>query len=253
MTLLIHVSSSNVYTAIDNSVLFYSMYASYCSRFSCLLTTPLSFLFTPSVAHRLSSIVHCDSIIVMAKGQVVEKGTHQQLMKSLGVYARMWEAQNGEALDRGVDVDQDVGDITINTPTDSFENGGDNFDSSFSGDGSGIGGSSFSTSSIKCRTASASQPSGSTSSESLASLVIDGGCKGLTWESMEPVNLMRSTAREDRLGFIGDMRADTQNHGYRTKSVLDSNSIRSLGEMSGGEDAASALKPTDGDSAEEQI
>ena len=69
--------------------------------------------------------MHCDSIIVMAKGQVVEKGTHQQLMKSLGVYARMWEAQNGEALDRGVDVDQDVGDITINTPTDSFDNGGE--------------------------------------------------------------------------------------------------------------------------------
>lgn len=189
----------------------------------------------------------------MAKGQVVEKGTHQQLMKSLGVYARMWEAQNGEALDRGVDVDQDVGDITINTPTDSFDNGGDNFDSSFSGDGGGIGGSSFSASSIKCRSTS-SQPSGSTSSESLASLVIDGGCKGLTWESMEPVMMMRSTAREDRLGFIGDMRADSQNLGYKAKSALDSNAIAALGELPGGDNILSVLKETaDGDGAEEQI
>ena len=36
----------------------------------------------------------------MEKGRVVETGTHQQLIKSRGVYAKMWEAQNGEALDQ---------------------------------------------------------------------------------------------------------------------------------------------------------
>ena len=49
----------------------------------------------------MSSIVHCDAIIVMEKGSVVETGTHQELIKSSGVYAKMWQAQNGEALEQG--------------------------------------------------------------------------------------------------------------------------------------------------------
>ena len=49
----------------------------------------------------MSSIVHCDAIIVMEKGSVVETGTHQDLIKSNGVYAKMWQAQNGEALEQG--------------------------------------------------------------------------------------------------------------------------------------------------------
>ena len=42
----------------------------------------------------------------------------------------------------------------------------------------------------------------SATSESLASLVISGGGKGLTRGSMEPLMMMQSGAREDRLGFI---------------------------------------------------
>ena len=37
----------------------------------------------------------------MEKGSVVETGTHQDLIKSSGVYAKMWQAQNGEALEQG--------------------------------------------------------------------------------------------------------------------------------------------------------
>ena len=66
--------------------------------------------------------------------------------------------------------------------------------------------------------------------------------------------MMRSTAREDRLGFIGDMRADSQNLGYKAKSALDSNAIAALGELPGGDNILSVLKGTaDGDGAEEQI
>jgi NHLM bacteriocin system ABC transporter peptidase/ATP-binding protein len=41
------------------------------------------------VAHRLSTIIDCDEIIVMEFGQIVERGTHQELMKENGVYAKL--------------------------------------------------------------------------------------------------------------------------------------------------------------------
>ena len=50
---------------------------------------------TVTIAHRLSSIVHCDNIIVMNQGRVVEQGTHQELLQSIdGMYSRMWKVQN---------------------------------------------------------------------------------------------------------------------------------------------------------------
>jgi hypothetical protein len=48
-----------------------------------------------TVAHRLSSIAHCDRILVLQRGRLVEQGTHPELLKiPNGVYKRMWEAQN---------------------------------------------------------------------------------------------------------------------------------------------------------------
>jgi subfamily B ATP-binding cassette protein MsbA len=50
------------------------------------------------IAHRLSTIMHADEIFVMESGQVVEHGTHAQLLDKRGVYADLYERQfNNEA------------------------------------------------------------------------------------------------------------------------------------------------------------
>lgn len=49
------------------------------------------------IAHRLSTVVNADEIIVLADGQIAERGTHDQLLKiKNGVYAHMWELQAQE-------------------------------------------------------------------------------------------------------------------------------------------------------------
>jgi subfamily B ATP-binding cassette protein MsbA len=45
------------------------------------------------IAHRLSTIRHADEIIVLQKGKIVEKGTHEQLMGNNGLYRRLVEMQ----------------------------------------------------------------------------------------------------------------------------------------------------------------
>jgi subfamily B ATP-binding cassette protein MsbA len=46
------------------------------------------------VAHRLSTIIHADEIIVLDKGRIIEKGTHRQLSAQNGLYAQMITMQS---------------------------------------------------------------------------------------------------------------------------------------------------------------
>ena len=45
------------------------------------------------VAHRLSTIMDCDEIIVMEFGKIVERGTHQDLLNMNGVYAQLIDSK----------------------------------------------------------------------------------------------------------------------------------------------------------------
>jgi ATP-binding cassette, subfamily B, bacterial len=48
------------------------------------------------VAHRLGTIMHADNIYVLEKGQIIEQGTHLELVDKKGLYYAMWRQQIGE-------------------------------------------------------------------------------------------------------------------------------------------------------------
>jgi ABC-type transport system involved in Fe-S cluster assembly fused permease/ATPase subunit len=48
------------------------------------------------IAHRLSTVVDADRILVMEQGRIVEQGDHKQLLAQQGLYSRMWALQQEE-------------------------------------------------------------------------------------------------------------------------------------------------------------
>jgi len=48
------------------------------------------------IAHRLSTVIDADKILVMEKGRVVEQGNHQQLLEQQGLYSNLWKIQQEE-------------------------------------------------------------------------------------------------------------------------------------------------------------
>ncbi|GIU51432.1 MULTISPECIES: ABCB family ABC transporter ATP-binding protein/permease [Shewanella] len=50
------------------------------------------------VAHRLSTIIDADKIVVLSQGKIAEQGTHQGLLDQNGVYAKLWRIQNEQTI-----------------------------------------------------------------------------------------------------------------------------------------------------------
>ena len=70
------------------------------------------------IAHRLSTVIKADEIIVLKEGVIVERGTHQSLLAANGEYASMWRRQQeaAEALEVLEQAEEDLGSINIPTP-----------------------------------------------------------------------------------------------------------------------------------------
>jgi ATP-binding cassette, subfamily B, bacterial len=54
------------------------------------------------IAHRLSTVVGADEIIVLDRGRIAERGTHAQLLRQNGAYARLWQLQQRAAISETV-------------------------------------------------------------------------------------------------------------------------------------------------------
>jgi ATP-binding cassette, subfamily B, bacterial len=57
---------------------------------------------TIAIAHRLSTILAADVILVVNRGQIVERGTHQELLAEGGLYSRLYREQFASSRRRGV-------------------------------------------------------------------------------------------------------------------------------------------------------
>jgi len=51
---------------------------------------------TLTIAHRLSTVVDADEILVLEHGRIVERGSHARLLAANGTYSRMWRLQQDE-------------------------------------------------------------------------------------------------------------------------------------------------------------
>ena len=49
------------------------------------------------IAHRLSTVVNCDAILVIREGKIIEQGTHDELLKLSGAYHAMWMRQSDDS------------------------------------------------------------------------------------------------------------------------------------------------------------
>jgi ATP-binding cassette, subfamily B, multidrug efflux pump len=54
-----------------------------------------------AIAHRLSTIARMDRLVVLDRGRIVEQGTHAELLRAGGHYARLWKRQSGGFIDSG--------------------------------------------------------------------------------------------------------------------------------------------------------
>jgi len=60
------------------------------------------------IAHRLSTVIDADQIVVMDDGSVVEAGTHEQLLQRDGLYRHLWELQQSEENNPGAGTSEET-------------------------------------------------------------------------------------------------------------------------------------------------
>jgi ATP-binding cassette, subfamily B, heavy metal transporter len=60
------------------------------------------------IAHRLSTVVGADQILVLERGKIVERGAHRELLAAGGVYENMWRLQQEQARRSELPIDPDV-------------------------------------------------------------------------------------------------------------------------------------------------
>ncbi|CEM14622.1 unnamed protein product [Vitrella brassicaformis CCMP3155] len=70
-----------------------------------------------TIAHRLSTIRHADQIMVLHEGQLVEHGTHDELLAAGGEYAQMWRMQVSSRRREDDTINGAGGDATVETST----------------------------------------------------------------------------------------------------------------------------------------
>ncbi|MFD8940373.1 ATP-binding cassette domain-containing protein, partial [Streptomyces sp. NPDC059578] len=68
------------------------------------------------IAHRLSTVIGADQILVIEEGRVTERGTHDELLDSRGRYADMWAAQTGARQWRVTGLDDRFQGVSGRTP-----------------------------------------------------------------------------------------------------------------------------------------
>jgi ABC-type transport system involved in Fe-S cluster assembly fused permease/ATPase subunit len=60
---------------------------------------------TLTIAHRLSTVMNADEILVLDAGRIVERGTHRALLDKAGLYAQMWALQQQEKNQAAADLE----------------------------------------------------------------------------------------------------------------------------------------------------
>lgn len=71
------------------------------------------------IAHRLSTIRHCDEILLLDKGEISERGTHDELITLQGKYFELWEMQQGNMI--GI-ISGNIGKVKSSTSHDQNSN-----------------------------------------------------------------------------------------------------------------------------------